>query len=398
LLAGDHGAEPRDQRTRQRQRRAWFGIAALFLINGFTLASWISRIPTITGRLELEPGQVGTALMALAAGALVAFPLTARSIQRWSSGPTLVGFALVMLVALPFVGLAPQTLMLMMALFVLGFGNGGMDVSMNAQGIEVERFVGGSIINSLHGFFSLGAFLGAAVGAGAAQLAVPPLTHFLGVVAVGLAVVWVVRGWLIPDRKIARKLAEPRGLRLPPRSLWLLGLLALATSVSEGAMADWSGLYLHESLGASSGIAALGFAAFSVAMLIGRFSGDKLVRRFGAPRLVRGGGLLAALVLGLALVVNQPAAMLLGFAAVGLGLSVVYPLVFSAAGNHPELPAGSAVASVASLGYGGFLAGPPLLGWLAQMTSLQVVMGFVVILAALVALLADATRTARTQR
>jgi fucose permease len=388
----------RSQEERLARRRAWIAIAALFLINGFTLASWISRIPTITGSLSLSPGQVGTALMSLAAGAIVAFPLTARSIEARSSATTLLGFSLIMILALPFVGVAPHLLLLMLALFALGFGNGGMDVAMNAQGIEVERFVGGSIINSLHGFYSLGAFLGAAVGAGAAQLDLPPVAHFPGVSALGLIVVWRVRGWMIPDAASARKPSEAQRFRLPPRSLWLLGALALATAVSEGAMADWSGLYLHEYLGTSSGFAALGFAVFSVSMLAGRFSGDALVKRFGAPRLVRGGGLLASVGLGLAIVINQPVAMLVGFGAVGLGLSVVYPLVFSAAGNHPEIPAGRAVAGVATIGYGGFLAGPPLLGWLAQWTSLRAVLVLVVILAAMVAVLAGATRSARIQR
>lgn len=398
IFPGDQGAELLDQATRDARRRAWIAIAALFLINGFTLASWISRLPTITGRLELSPGQVGTVLMSLAAGAIVAFPLAGRLIDTRSSATTMSLFALIMILALPVVGVAPHIATLILALLVFGFGNGGMDVSMNAQGIEVERFIGGSIINSLHGFFSLGAFLGAAVGAGAAQLNIPPHLHFLVVTTLGLVVLGAVRGWLIPDRKVARKAAGGQPFRLPPRALWLLGALALAASISEGAMADWSGLYLHDYLGTSSGFAALGFAVFSVTMLIGRFSGDALVRRFGAPALVRGGGLLAAVVLGIAVAINQPVIMLLGFGAVGLGLSVVYPLVFSAAGNHPELPSGRAVASVASMGYGGFLAGPPLLGWLAQWTSLQVVMATIVVLSALVAALAGATRTARTGR
>jgi fucose permease len=206
------------------------------------------------------------------------------------------------------------------------------------------------------------------------------------------------RRWLIPDAKDPRKSDAAAAFAMPPRSLWLLGALALCASVGEGAIADWSGLYLRDVLGTSNGTAALGFAAFSVAMLVGRFSGDALVRRFGAPRLVRTGGVLAALGLGGALLVNQPGIMLLGFAAVGLGLSVVYPLVFSAAGNHPTVSAGLAVASVATVGYTGFLAGPPILGWLAELTSLRAIMGVVILLSALTAALANATRSARVER
>jgi predicted MFS family arabinose efflux permease len=385
-------------RRQTTQRTAWLAIAAVFFVNGVTLASWISRIPTLTERLALSPGQVGLALMALAAGALVAFPIAGRLVDTRSSAFSVVCFGLVMILSLPFLGVAPHLLVLVMALLLFGFGNGGMDVSMNAQGIQVERFAGRSIISSLHGCFSLGAFAGAAIGAGVAQLGLPPLVHFLGVSVVGLAALWSIRRWLIPDTRDPRKSDAAAAFALPPRSLWLLGALALCASVGEGAIADWSGLYLRDVLEASSGIAALGFAAFSVAMLIGRFSGDALVRRFGAPRLVRAGGVLAALGLGVALLLNQPGIMLLGFAAVGLGLSIVYPLVFSAAGNHPTVSAGRAVASVATVGYGGFLAGPPILGWLAELTSLRAMMGFVVLLAALTAGLANATRSARIER
>src|ERR671913_846679 len=352
---------PMELRRQATHRSAWFAIAAVFFVNGVTLASWISRIPTLAERLHLSPGQVGLALMALAAGALVAFPTAGRLVDTRSSAFTVVCFALVMILSLPLVGVAPQLLTLFVTLFIVGFGNGGMDVSMNAQGIQVERVVGRSIISSLHGCFSLGAFMGAAIGAGVAQLGAPPLIHFLGVSVFGLAALSWIRRWLIPDTKDPRKSDAAAAFALPPRSLWLLGALALCASVGEGAIADWGGLYLRDVLGTGSSVAALGFAAFSVAMLAGRFSGDALVQRFGAPRLVRAGGTLAALGLGGALLLNQSGIMLIGFAAVGLGLSIVYPLVFSAAGNHPTVSAGRAVASVATVGYGGFLAGPPIL-------------------------------------
>ncbi len=389
---------PMPLRGQATQPTAWFAIAAIFFVNGVTLVSWISRIPALTERLDLGPGQVGLALMALAAGALVAFPITGRLVDTRSSASTVLFFALVMLLSLPLLGIAPHLLVLILALLLFGFGNGGMDVSMNAQGIEVERFAGRSIINSLHGCFSLGAFTGAAIGAGVAQLGVPPLLHFLGVSVLGLAGLGWIHRWLIPDTRDPRKSDASAAFALPPRSLWLLGALALCTSVGEGAMADWSGLYLRDALETSSGFAALGFAAFSGAMLGGRFTGDALVRRFGAPRLVRAGGVLAALGLGIALLLNQPGIMLLGFAAVGLGLSIVYPLVFSAAGNHPTVSAGRAVASVATVGYGGFLAGPPILGWLAELTSLRAMMALIVLLAVLTAALANATRSARIDR
>ncbi|HEX2281997.1 MAG TPA: MFS transporter, partial [Thermomicrobiales bacterium] len=196
---------PMELKSQPRQRTAWFAIAAVFFVNGVTLASWISRIPTLAERLDLSPGQVGLALMALAAGALVAFPTAGRLVDTRSSAFTVICFAVVMIASLPLVGVAPQLLALFVALFVVGFGNGGMDVSMNAQGIQVQRVVGRSIISSLHGCYSLGAFAGAAIGAGVAQLGVPPLVHFLGASVFGLAVLSWIRRWLIPDAKDARK-------------------------------------------------------------------------------------------------------------------------------------------------------------------------------------------------
>jgi MFS family permease len=377
---------------------AWLAIAAIFLINGLTFSAWVARIPTIAGRLDLGPGAVGLALMALPAGAIVAFPLAGRLVDTRGSAAAVSLFTLILLLALPIVGLAPSLPFLIAALIVLGFGNEGMDVSMNAQGIEVEHQYKRSIINSLHGCYSLGAFVGAAAGAAAAQLAIPPSLHFLGSSAVGLIALWQIRRWLVPDADEAQPDEPAPAFSLPPRSLWFLGALALCASIGEGAMSDWSGLYLRDALETSEGFAALGFAAFSVAMLGGRFSGDMLVRRFGAAPLVRGGGLLAAVGLAIAVILNQPGVMLLGFAAVGLGLSVVYPLVFSAAGNHPELPRGRAVASVATVGYSGFLAGPPILGWVAELTSLRAILAIVVLLAVVVAALSGATRTARTER
>src|SRR5215204_4308302 len=218
---------PIELRRLTTQRTAWFAIAAVFFVNGVTLASWISRIPALTERLELSPGQVGLALMGLAAGALVAFPIAGRLIDSRSSRFIVVSFGLIMILSLPILGIAPNLFVFVSALLLLGFGNGGMDVSMNAQGIQVQRFVGRSIISSLHGCFSLGAFVGAAIGAGVAQLGALPLVHFLGVTAFGLAALSWIRRFLIPDTNDPRKSDAPAAFAVPPRSLWLLGTLAL---------------------------------------------------------------------------------------------------------------------------------------------------------------------------
>lgn len=387
------GIRATEESTKTEIRRARLAVSVVFIVNGFAIASWISRIPRVTDDLGLGSGRTGIALMAIAAGAIVSFPLAGRTIDRRSSALT-IQIAALFLLALPFAGLAPHLLLLMPVLFLFGAGIGAMDVAMNAQGVEVERLAGFTIMNALHGFFSIGAFAGAAAGAGAAHLDLPVTAHFLVVIALCAAAMLWVRGWLIPDAPDSRAEEASPTFAFPPRSLWMLGALAVCVSVSEGAMADWSGLYLRDELGTEQGVAALGYAAFSICMLIGRFSGDRLVRRYGEVLMVGAGCALAAIALGIAILVNVPASMLIGFGAAGLGLSVAYPMVFSAAGNHRDLPRGRAVASIATAGYTGFLAGPPLLGWLAEFTSLRAILVTVVVLTAFAATLARSTRNA----
>jgi fucose permease len=181
---------------------------------------------------------------------------------------------------------------------------------------------------------------------------------------------------------------------LPPRSLWLLGLVGISAAVGEGAVADWSGLYLNDHLETSAGFAALGFAAFQLAMLVGRFTGDRLVAAFGAVNCLRAGGTLAAIGLAIGLVVDKPAPMLLAFMMAGLGLAIGFPLVMSAAANRADLPRGQSVAAISTLAYSGFLAGPPMLGWFAEATSLRSMFVIVTLLCLVVVIFARAARGA----
>jgi MFS family permease len=366
-----------------------FAISAIFFVNGFTLAGWVSRIPAVTAALELSQAELGTALLGMAIGALMAFPVTGYLITRFGSARVTVAFGLLLSAALPLLALAPNLLGLFLALLLFGLGNGGMDVAMNAQGVEIERSLGKPILSGLHGYFSLGGLAGASFGAAVAGLGIPVLPHFAVAALLPVALLLLTRKVLLPD---AVEAVNAPVFVLPPRALWGLGAIAFCAAVGEGAMADWSALYLRESLHTDAGTAALGYAAFSLTMLIGRFSGDALVARFGAVSMIRLGGLVAALGLGLGLFFDTLPSVLFGFGAVGLGLSVSVPLVFGAAGRQPDIPRGTAVAAVATLGYSGFLAGPPLLGWLAEWTSLRLALMVVVLLAALIVVLAGAAQ------
>lgn len=362
-------------------------VSLLFLVNGFVLANWLTRIPDVARALHLGSGQVGTALLGMAVGALSAFPLTGGLITRFGSARVTVGFAAVYALSLPALALAPSLPWLLVALALFGFGNGGMDVAMNAQGVEVERWMRRPIMNALHGFFSLGGLVGAATGGAVASAAVPVPWHFVAVAVAALVGVAGARGRLRPDEATAAGRGGAPVFTLPARALWGLGAVGVCAAIGEGAIGDWSALYLRGSLGTGPGLAALGYAAFSVTMLIGRFAGDGLVARFGPAAVVRAGGALAAVGLAAGLAVPLPALALVGFAAVGLGLAVVIPLVYAAAGAHPTIPRGVAVAGVATIGYSGFLVGPPLLGWLADLASLRVALLLVAALSGLIVVL-----------
>lgn len=370
--------------------RALSAVALVFLINGTILSSWVSRIPALTSRHGLSKGEVGTLLMVIAVGAIVSFAIAGTGINRKGSALTTMAFGTLFAVALALIGLAPSLWVLVPALMFFGAGNGGMDVAMNAQGVEVEQTLGRSVINAMHGFFSLGGVVGAAIGALAASLGISPSIHLPLVGILALASLLRLRVHLLPDAHAGDVASDEPVFTLPPRPMWTLGVIAFCSAIAEGAMADWSALYLDDHLRTGGGVAALGFAAFSFAMLIGRFAGDGLVDRFGAATMARTGATISSIGLAIGLLVDTAVVMIVAFALVGLGVSVLFPLVFKAAASFPGVSRGRAVAGVATIGYTGFLVGPPVLGWVAEPTSLRVSLVIVVALCAAVALLAPA--------
>jgi fucose permease len=207
-----------------------------------------------------------------------------------------------------------------------------------------------------------------------------PEFHFLIAAAVFMLLILLAAPRLLPVPPDSEPDLSGPVFRLPARALWPLGAVAFCSSIGEGAMADWSAVYLKSIVGSTDGVAALGFAAFSITMTGGRLLGDRLAMRFGPANLVRAGGMCAAAGLVLAILVPQAAPVMLGFAAVGAGLSIVVPLAFSAAGNVPGLPSGVGIAGVATIGYAGFLAGPPAIGLIAEITTLRIAMLLVLLL------------------
>lgn len=370
-------------------------VATLFFVNGALIGTWVSRIPTIKAGLRLNDGIFGLALLAMAGGALLAMPLAGGLSARFGSHRITQALALAFAVLLPTLALAPNLSLLVPALFVAGVGHGGLDIGMNAQSVAVQKRYSTSIMSSLHGLFSTGGLAGAALGGFLASQGLTPLAHFLlaSLALGGLSLLTFPH--LLDDRRdhlgpeeADGEASHPWFVR-PTRALAILGLLSFCAMVGEGAMADWSGIYLRRVLGTSEGMAAAGYASFSVTMSLVRFSGDFLSTRLGAATLVRLGGSLAAGGFALALCVPHPAAAFVGFGGVGAGLATVVPMAFAATGRTPGMAAGMALASVTTLGYLGFLLGPPVLGFAAEGLGLRNALGILVGTSALVAALAS---------
>ena len=350
------------------------------------IGTWAARVPALQERAGVSTATLGLALAGLAAGALVAMPISGWRTARVGSRRTTLVCATGLVIALPLPALATSAAGLILGAVALGAANGGIDVAMNAHGVEVERQLGRPILSSLHACFSLGGLVGAAVGAVLAGAGVDVRVNFAAIALVMAAAAVAAAPRLLPSQADA---APPGGrLAFPPRSLWPLGLIAFCCMLAEGAAADWSAVYLHGPLGAGAGVAALGFTAFSIAMTSARLVGDRLTLRAGAVRLVRGGALLATAGLGAALLIAEPPAAIAGFALLGAGVAVIVPSVFRAAGTARGVTPGTALAAVTTAGYSGFLVGPPIIGAIAGATSLPAALTLVLVATATVAALA----------
>jgi predicted MFS family arabinose efflux permease len=343
---------------------------AVFAVNGAMIGTWVAHIPWLQERLGISKSTIGLALLCMAAGALVSMPLTGQLLDRFESATITRRATLVYCLMLPLPLCAPSPLALGAILFVFGAANGAMDVSMNAHGVAVERDLGRPIMSSLHGGWSVGGFVAAGLSALAGAADIDPRVWALGV---GVAL------WLAAALYITRRLgsasthSEGSGFALPSRGVILIGALCFLAMVTEGAIGDWSGIYLREDLGSSAAAAATGFTGFSAGMAAARLGGDRLNERLGAGPLLRGGMALVALALGGVLLIGSSVPAVVGFGLCGLGIANAVPILFSAAGRHD--PPGPSLAAVFTVGYTGFIVGPPLIGVSADAIGLPETLG-----------------------
>ena len=361
-----------------RRATAW-----VFFANGAALGSWVPHIPDAKQALGLSDGLLGMALLGMAAGSLVGLPLSGLLTARFGSRRTTTAAIIALLLAIPLPLLASSLVVFAVALVLLGIANGAVDVAMNTQATAIEERVGRAIMSGFHGFFSAGGLAGATAAGLAMQAGIGPVAHLTASVALLLLVTLRAVRFLLPTASAA---AQTAIFRLPRGPLVALGVFAFCSLLAEGAMGDWAAVYPREDLATGAGYAALGFAGFSLAMAAGRFLGDRVVRRYGRPAVLCAGAGIAAILLTAGLLVGEPWAAVGGFAGVGLGLANAVPILFSAAGKISGIRHELAIAAVSTAGYCGFLAGPPVIGLIAERLGLAAGLGLVALALAIVAL------------
>lgn len=385
-------------------RRTQLAIAALFCFLGFQYASWASRIPALKSRLDLNAGEVGLLLMVTGAGAVASFPLVAYLMRRLGARRLALVSGLGLIAILLLLSVAPNYPLALLILCADGVAVGCLNVAMNAQGAALEKAYGRTAMTQLHATFSGGAFLAALVSSGMTSLTSGLAPHFAAASALLLLLLACARPRLLPDdakdARPADRLAEQsdeqngarkgakqgakkrRRLTMPSQVMLWLGVAMAFAEVVEGSMNDWSALYLKDVADASSQVAPLGIAVISGTMVVARLVGDSWRSRWGDARVVRVGSAVAGTGLALALLAGGVVPALIGFACVGLGVSAVAPCLYvAAAAEGPD-----ALSLIASMGTTGLLAGPALIGFVANVSSLAWGLGVVAASAVVVSL------------
>jgi len=343
-------------------------ISVIFCVSGAALSNWFPRIPDTRAKLDLTYDELGIALFCVGGGAMVSMLVTGALIRRLGSRGITRVMGVATCAALPLIPFANSLLTLSAALLLFGALVGSLDVAMNAQAAHGENLQGRKFLNRVHGFFSVGTLIGAGMGAGAAALDVP-LTLHLPMAAAILGLFMLASLPFLLDDRTAHADDAP-AMALPKGPLWGLGIIAFCALLAEGAMADWSAIYLRDIFEAGPTFAAAGFGAFAVTMTLGRLSGDWIGHHVDDARLMQACG--AALFIGIGLIVGAPVApvALAGFAVVGAGISIVFPIAIRFAAGSGIVSPGLAIAAVATAGYTGLLAGPPLIGFMAERIGL----------------------------
>lgn len=362
----------------------------VFFIAGFGMSAWAPLVPFARERLDINDASLGMLLLCLGIGSILAMPLAAPMAGRLGCKPVLLGSTVMLCLALPALALTDSTTTLALALLLFGMGLGAMDITMNIQAVRVEKASGRAMMSGFHAFFSIGGISGAGLVSLLLWLGLTPLWSVMAIVLASLALLLYAAGDLLadrPDGDAGPMFALPRG------KVMFIGVLCFILFLTEGAMLDWSALFLTMERGLDSAKGGLGYALFSIAMTLGRLNGDRLINAIGRYRTLLAGSLCASAGIGLAIAIDQPYVTLACFLLVGLGASNLVPLLFSVVGRQKDMPPGLALAAISCVGYAGILAGPALIGFIAHLTSLLTAFGCIALLLLLVS--ASARRATR---
>ena len=348
----------------------YIAVASMFVLNGAVFGIWASRIPAIADKHNLSPTALGLLLLVMALGAVAAFALSGRAADHYGAATVTKRIAIFNSIILALIAFAPSIWMLAISMVIFGAITGGMDVAMNAWAAEVERKAQRPLMSSFHAMWSFGAGIGAGSSFLSATYDVNMPTQFTSSAIVILIITLFITSTSGKSKHNKKHNNSPIYV-LPKSSLLGVAIIAFCASLSEGVIADWSAIFLIAVAHVSDGDAALGYAVFSIAMMTMRLIGGQIVHQFGATKTARLAALVTMIGSSIALTFTSFSLILIGFGLIGLGLSVIIPLAFSRAANDKNVSQGAAIASVATLGYGGFLLGPPLIGLIADISSIR---------------------------
>ncbi|MGC1241763.1 MAG: MFS transporter [Chryseosolibacter sp.] len=369
-----------------------------FFLNGFVYANWVSRLPRIQEHYGADNGATGLVLLAMSVGAVLAMPFTGWLIIKNGSRKISLVSLILYCLFVPLIPFMPGLVALGFLYVLVGVSTGMLDVAMNAQAVMVEQQYKRPIMTSFHAFFSIGMALGAWSGAFFADRQIE-LSHHLAIIS-ALSVIFVfwVRGNLIDDKPDVTDAHEGPLFRMPNKALLSVGIIAFCCMLGEGAISDWSVNYMENIAIAPVALAPIALSAFATAMTLGRLLGDRFRAWWGDTKLIVYGGLISTIGMAVTLLMPEPYPAITGFFLVGLGLSTIVPITYSIAGNTKDLPSGVGLAMVTTVGYSGFLFGPPVIGFLADMSNLRYALMVVGILFIIMTILGFARKPAPAGR
>lgn len=350
-------------------RKYRIATSVFFFIAGLTFSTWASRIPAIQARLHLSDAGLGGVLFALPVGLMVSLPLSGWMVSRFGSKPLMIAAAILYPADLFLLASSASVIQLTASLFLFGVLGNVLNIAMNTQAIGVEKLYKRSVMASFHGLWSLAGFSGALIGTFFVSQHLSPIVHFSVVALLAFGLVAFFFKYSLPH-DVGSKKAEKLFVR-PDKRILLLGMIAFCTLLCEGAMSDWSGVYFKKIVVAPATMITLGYVAFTATMALGRFLGDSLVTKLGVKRMLQMSGAMITAGLSLAVIFPYLITATVGFLLVGFGVSSVVPIVYGLAGKSKTMSPGTALASVSTIGFLGFLVGPPLIGFIAQAISLR---------------------------